>query len=554
MQNPDYKATLPACLLYWEKTRPDAVYLTQPQADGSAVDYTWRQVGDQARRMAAYLRSLDLPPRSQIALLGKNSAHWIMADLAIWLAGHVSVPLYPTLNAQTAAYILEHSEARLLFVGKMDELWPLVAPGIPAQLPRITLPLGPSLQGVRGWDEIVAQTPRLETVAKREPDELATVIYTSGSTGLPKGVMISFGAMVRTVCHGDRMFKINRDDRMLSYLPLAHAAERALVEAPSLYHGFRVYFAWSLETFVQDLRRARPTLFFSVPRLWTKFQQGICQKLPLQRQKRLFRVPVLSRVVKRRILSELGLQDVRLALTGSAPLAPALIEWYRKLGLELLEGYAMSENFAYSHSNMPGDMVVGTVGCPAPGVEQRIADNGEILVKSPSDMMGYFKDPQKTAESFTEDGFLKTGDMGSLDDQGRLKITGRVKELFKTAKGKYVAPVPIENRLGRNEKIEAVCVAGAGQPQPFALLLLGQDARTGERSALDAELAGLLREVNAVLEEHEKLDYLVVVKEPWTMQNGYLTPTMKVRRNVVEGRYLSQADGWREARQEVVWE
>jgi len=551
----DHKATLLDCLLHWERSTPDAIYLTQPQADGATIDYSWVQVAGQARRMAAHLRSLELPPRSQIALLGKNSAHWIMADLAIWMAGHISVPLYPTLNAETARYVLEHSEARLLFVGKMDELWPQVEPGVPAQLPRIALPLSPLGGDVAQWDAIAARTEPLQLVPKRDPAELATIIYTSGSTGLPKGVMISFGAMMETVRRGAQMFGISPADRMLSYLPLAHAAERALVESPSLYHGFRVYFAWSLATFVQDLRRARPTIFFSVPRLWTKFYQGVCETLPPSRQKLLFRVPLLSAMVKRRILAQLGLEHVRFALTGSAPLTPSLLQWYRRLGLELLEGYAMSENFSYSHTSLPGETRIGYVGRTNPGVEQRIGEGGEVLVKSPSTMLGYFKNPQLSAEAMTADGFLRTGDMGELDGQGRLRITGRVKDLFKTSKGKYVAPVPIENRLGEHPRIEAVCVTGSGQPQPFALLMLSAETQVQRQdAALAAELQALLHQVNAALEEHEKLDYLVVVKDPWTMDNGLLTPTMKIRRNVLESRYLSQADHWRKTGRPVIWE
>ena len=551
----DHHATLLDCLLHWERTTPDAVYLTQPLADGRSVDFSWAQVADQARRMAAHLGALALPPRSQIALLGKNSAHWIMADLAIWMAGHVSVPLYPTLSADTARFILEHSEARLLFIGKMDELWPPLESAVPASLPCIALPLSPLHGKVPQWDEIIARTPPLVSVVRRGRGELATIIYTSGSTGLPKGVMISFGAMMETVRHGARMLRVGRDDRMLSYLPLAHAAERALVESPSLYHGCRVYFAWSLGSFVQDLRRARPTIFFSVPRLWTKFYQGVCETLPPSRQKLLFRLPLISGLVRRRILAQLGLQHVRVALTGSAPLAPALLRWYRALGLELLEGYAMSENFSYSHTSLPGDARIGYVGRPNPGVEQRISEDGEVQVKSPSTMLGYFKNPRLSAEAMTADGFLRTGDMGELDGEGRLRITGRIKDLFKTSKGKYVAPVPIENRLAEHPRIEAVCVTGAGQPQPFALLMLSAEslARRWD-AALATELRTLLHQVNAALEEHEKLDYLVVVKEPWTMDNGLLTPTMKIRRNVLESRYLSQADHWRKTGRPVIWE
>ena len=549
--------TLLDCLAHWERVRPNAIYLTQPVSRGEEVEnYSWREVGDQARRMAAHLASLNFPPRSQIALLGKNSAHWIMADLAIWMAGHVSVPLYPTANAETIRYVLEHSEARLLFIGKLDDFWSLVADGIPAELPRIRLPLAPALDCPQ-WDPIVAANQPMQPL-QRGAEELATLIYTSGSTGRPKGVMIGFGAMMATARGLQRMFPIKPDDRMLSYLPLAHAAERAIVETPSLYFGCHVYFAWSLDTFLEDLRRARPTLFFSVPRLWTRFYQGICEKLSPAKQKILFRIPIVSAIVKKKILRQLGLEHVRAAITGSAPLTPALIDWYRQLGLDLLEGYAMSENFAYSHGNAPGDTKVGTVGRTSPGVECRIADNGEILVKSPGQMLGYYKLPEQTAESMTADGFFKTGDMGEIDGDGRLRITGRVKELFKTSKGKYVAPVPIENLLAEHPLIEAVCVTGVGQPQPVAVLMLNAEARKhsaepAHAERLSGDLAQLLTQVNARLEAHEQLDYLVVAAEAWTMDNGFLTPTMKIRRNVIEKRYSPQLDQWSRKAQKIVW-
>ena len=542
---------------HWELMQPQAVYLTQP-IGAHSIDYTWAEVGDQARRMAAHLKSLKLPPRSSIGLLSKNCAHWFIADLAIWMAGHVSVPLYPTLNTETARYILDHAEVRLLFIGKLDPPdWDSLRAAIPVELACITLPLAPSAEYPR-WAEIVVRTRPIKSAVRRKADELATIIYTSGSTGKPKGVMHSFGAMLRAADGGKVFTDPTPQDRMLSYLPLAHAAERVVVQSPSLRYGFRVYFADSLTTFIDDMRRARPTLFLSVPRLWTKFYLGIQQKLPLKRQKVLFRLPVVGGIVKRKLLHELGLDYTRYAITGAAPLPPHILEWYRELGLELLEGYGMSENFAYSHGSRSGQVRVGYVGQPMPGVQCRIADNGEILVKSPCNMMGYYRDEEKTREALDADGWLHTGDRGEIDDQGRLRITGRVKELFKTSKGKYVAPAPIENRLMRHPALEAVCVAGAGRPQPYALAMLSADMQKvagegPERATLERELSDLLDEVNAELEPHEVLDFMVVVRETWNIDNGFLTPTLKIKRDVIESRYEPQIEAWASRRRKVVW-
>lgn len=552
--------TLVHAFLHWAETTPDKVYTTQPYK-GQIEELTWAQCADQVRRMATYLDSLDLPKGSSIALLGRNSAHWILADLAIWLSGHVTVPLYPTLNGETAEFIFEHSEARLLIIGKMDGVadgWRSIEPVIPADIPMIGLPMCPR-SDIMQWTDIVARVePR--DLPLPSPDRLATIVYTSGSTGQPKGVMHSFAAIVSVAAGLRDVYSVNNQDRMLSYLPLAHVAERAVLETSSLYFGFSVFFSEGLETFQKDLQRAKPTIFFSVPRLWTKFYLGVNEKLPLEKQKKLFRIPILSGIIKRKILKQLGLEKCRMAVTASAPLPPHIIQWYRDLGLELLDVYGMTENFGYSHGSRPGEVRVGYVGHCNPGVSCRIAANGEIEVKSPGQMMGYYKNPEKTAEDMTEDGYLKTGDRGEIDEQGRLKITGRVKELFKTSKGKYVAPVPIEQKLSNHPKVEVICVTGPSQPQPFALLMLSLDAMAEldaehlSREQLTGEFNAMLKEVNAALEDHERLDYLVVVKDQWTMDNGFLTPTMKIKRNIIEDRYLPQADHWVTQRQTVIWE
>jgi long-subunit acyl-CoA synthetase (AMP-forming) len=554
------KTTLLHAFFHWVATKPDAVFLTQPFPDGTVVDFTWAQTGDAVRRLAAYLAGLGLPPKSNVGLLAKNSAHWFVADLAVWAAGHVSVPCYPTLSTENLAYVLTHAGIELLFVGKLDApAWETMRAALPVGLRTVNLPFGP-LQNAAQFDEIVASTPPLETIPEPRADDLATIMYTSGSTGRPKGVAHTFASMLPGTRAFGELFPYAAQDRFLSYLPLAHAAERALVETPALYNGSHVYFANSLETFAQDLKRARPTIFFSVPRLWTKFYAGINAKLPAQKQRVLFRIPFVSRIVKRKILAELGLDRVRVALTGSAPLSESIVRFYRELGLELYEGYGMSENFAASHINYPGDVRPGYVGRPIPGVECRIAPSGEIEVKSPGQMLEYYKLPELTAETMCSDGFFRTGDRGEIDQFGRLKITGRVKDLFKTSKGKYVAPVPIEQRLGAQTAVEAVCVMGLGRSQPFGLLMLAADAAATAKSDSDArtrlerDLETLREGVNEALEAHERLAFLVIVDDAWTIESGLLTPTMKIRRDELEARYLSRAERWESQGRSIIWE
>lgn len=556
MNNEQEQMTLLHWFDHWMRTRPDTVYLTQPLADGTVIDYTWRQVGDEARRMAAYLKTLDFPARSTIAILGKNSAHWIIADLAIWMSGNISVPLYSTASAETITYVLEHAEAQLLFVGRLDGdalAWQTASKGVPAQLPTISLPLSARQQGLH-WDDIVATTAPLPTVDLPAADDLATVIYTSGSTGQPKGVMHSFATMCRAAQINASVLYNNGqgpgpEERLLSYLPLAHGAERQGVESASLRYGMHVFFNDCLQTFSTDLRRARPTFFISVPRLWVKFYQGVSAQIPASVQQAAFADPLAADAMKMKILAALGLDQTHTAVTGSAALPVPIINWYRQLGLELLDGYGMSENFACSHFSRVGRVRAGYVGECLPGVECRIAENGEILVKSPGQMLGYYKQPQLTAESYLPDGFFMTGDRGEVDESGRLRITGRVKELFKTAKGKYVAPAPIEARLSGHPRIAEVCVTGVGLPQPFALVTLSEETRQAlangvQRSDLVSELECLLEQVNQKLEDHERLDCLVVVKEPWTIESGLLTPTMKIRRAAIEERYADIVEAW----------
>jgi long-subunit acyl-CoA synthetase (AMP-forming) len=551
------------CFLKWEAQRRDRIYLTQPYSDGRVVDYTWREVGDQARRMAAYFKSLGLHPGSRVVLLGKNSAHWIIADLAMMMAGLVSVPLYPMFSAEAALYVIGHCDAKLLVLGKLDgagDNWPNIRDRLSPGMPMLGLPQSPR-DGIPQWEETRTRHAPLQTLHQPARNELCTIVYTSGSTGEPKGVMHSYDAMAAVVGALEvDWYGFNANDRMLSYLPLAHLAERVMVETPSLAFGFRLFFFDSLATFTADLQRARPTVFVSVPRLWTKFYLAVNERLPPAWQKRLFALPLIAGVVKRRILRQLGLDEVRVAISGSAPLPERLIRWYRSLGLELLEGYGMSENLAISHISRPGAVRIGSVGQPQLGVQARIGKDGEIEVRSPGQMLGYYKQPELTAAQTTTDGFFRTGDSGEIDAEGFLRITGRAKDIFKTAKGKYVAPVPIEAKLFDHPRFEAICVAGAGQPMPFALLLLSQEARqavvdgTIDRGTLSAELAELRERVNSGLERHEALQYLVVVKEPWSVENGMLTPTLKIRRSAIEHRYLPSAEQWAALQQPVIWE
>ena len=549
------------CIYQHEKNLADKIFLTQPVGGGKVLDYTWAQTVDQSRRMAAHLKTLGLPHGAKVALLSKNCAHFFMAEMAIWMAGYTTVAIFPTESADTVKFVLEHSESSLLFVGKLDE-WHKQAPGVPESMPRIALPLAPATP-YDSWDAITARTQPLQGDVLRDDNDLAMIIYTSGSTGQPKGAMHNF-ARISEVGHGiakriNDSLGYDRDHRMLSYLPLAHVFERAWAETVALVHGrIHMYFAESLDTFIQDLNRSQPTIFVSVPRLWLKFQQGVFAKIPAKKLNLLLSLPFIGKVVAKKVLTGLGLDKVEMAGSGSAPLPPDLIRWYRRIGLNLVEGYAMTEDFAYSHSSDETYNEPGYVGIPYEGVQVRISDEGEILIKSPGQMVGYYKRPDLDAESFTADGFFKTGDLGSRRPDGQLKITGRLKELFKTSKGKYVAPAPIENLLNAHPMIELSMVSGSGFESAYALVVLAEDLRpklkqSDVRSEVEKALADLLAEVNQGIADYERLKMLIVASEPWSIENGCLTPTMKIKRSRIEYAVQHQLDNWYASRSNVIW-
>ncbi len=548
-------------LYHWEKTIPQTVSLTQPMGGGMIQNYTWGEVANQVRCMAAHLKAQDWAPGSNIAILSKNCAWWLMSDLAIWMAGHVSVPLYPTLAPDTIAHILTHSKAKACFVGKLDA-WENMKSGMPNGFPCISYPLSPpdAIQNSGRWDDICSRQAPMQGEVLRDADELATLIYTSGTTGQPKGVMQNFGSFAWAVETGLKRIGMTGQDRMLSYLPLAHVVERVLVEHGWLCTGMRLWFAESLDTFAADLQRARPTIFFSVPRLWLKFQQGVHHKMPPARLQLLLSLPLIGGLVQKKVLKALGLDQCRMAAGGAAPMPVALLAWYRTLGLPINEGYGLTENLAVSHLTVPGTNQEGSVGPPYEGVEDRIApDTGEIQMHSAALMMGYYKDPVQTQAAFTEDGWLRTGDKGRLDAQGNLYITGRVKDLFKTSKGKYVAPAPIEDKLVMHEAVEACVVSGANLGQPLGIVMLNAEAARRaqegtERITLEASLADHLQAVNATLDPHEQLQCIIVVTAAWTVDNDIITPTFKVKRNRIEEVYAANYERWEASGKKVIWQ
>ncbi|MFM5590148.1 AMP-binding protein [Aeromonas veronii] len=543
---------LPLEMLYhWERQCPDRTYLRQT-INREYVDFTWGEVADEARRMVTALRHLGLVAGDKVALLSKNCAQWFIADLAMQMGQYVSVPIYPTANVDTIEYVLRHSEAKAIFVGKLDD-WKSQEAGVPADLLRIAFPYD-TMPASHQWDDLLEAHEPIPDSPVQAPDSLLSLVYTSGSTGKPKGAMLSVERYAWSCEKLVETVSLSQADRGFSYLPLAHITERVYIYGGSLYGGATIAFPESLDTFIEDVKRCRPTVFISVPRLWAMFRIKIHEKLPQNKLELLLKIPLISGLIKRKLQKGLGLDQARVLGCGSAPVSPALLEWYLSIGLKVTEAWGMTENHAYSTINYPfrADKI-GTVGKAGPGVTIKISDEGEILCRCEGMMLGYYKDPEHSAEAIDAEGWLHTGDMGKLDKEGYLTITGRMKDVFKTAKGKYVAPVPIEGLLGQEPIIEQLCVIGYGMPQPIALVQLAESAMKGNREEVNARLEAARVRVNDQLESHAKIRGILVVKTPWNIENGVLTPTMKIKRHLLEQKYAQVGDRWPSS-QVVVWE
>ncbi len=540
-------------LYHWEQTTPDKLFLRQPY-QGQWKEFTWKEAAHEVRTLAAALQSYGLAPKSKVALVSKNCAHWIIADMAIMMAGYVSVPVYPNVNAETLNYVLKHSESKILLVGKLDD-WNFMKAGVPGDVQCISFPwYGPKQDGFHYWGDLAKQHQPLAGYPKRDINDLMTIMYTSGTTGNPKGVVHTFYAFAWAVATGKAVFDLkDGGHRLFSYLPLSHIAERMLIEMAGVYCNCEICFAESLDLFVANLAEAQPTIFLGVPRIWTKFQMGILAKLPQNKLNILLAIPGINSIIRKKIKKGLGLNNCKHYFTGAAPISSSLVKWWQKLGVEIEEVYAMTENCAISHANKNPDYKIGTQGKPMPGAEVRFSEAGEILVKVPCNMVGYYKEPELTAATL-QDGWLHTGDMGKTDEDGFLNITGRVKEIFKTDKGKYVAPAPIEMKISKNYLVEQVCIVGSSLPQPIGLVVLSVEAKTKDREYLKESLTKTLDLINPELEKHERVQKLVVAREDWTIENGLLTPTMKIKRNPIESKYSPNYEVWYNHTESVVFE
>jgi len=545
----------------WEKQLKDKPYLKQPFGD-KWEEYTWGEVGDMARRLAAGLKSLNLREGAHIGIYSKNCREWIISDLAIVMAGYVSVPFFPSLNGKELAYIMDYGDVDALFVGKI-ETWDDIKDDLPDAMPLIKFPHYDGCSNVtkgHEWFEFINSHEPIKNPNKPKLSDLWTIIFTSGTTGNAKGVMLTYQAIdgIKVVLDDPNNplgIKHDGNNDFISYLPLNHIFERVVIEWCSFRYGGTISFVESLDTFAKNLKAVQPHVFAAAPRVWTKLQLGLLAKFPQKKLDKLLKIPLLSSILKKLIKKGLGFSKARIVVSGSAPMPVELIEWFRKVGVYITNGYGMTENCAICSSVDGRDFEkLHTVGQPQKGVELKIdKETGEILMKGPFIMKGYYKNEELTNNTI-RGGWLHTGDKGFLDEDNYLHITGRVADSFKTSKGEYIEPLTLEQHFVNINEIEEVCVVGLGIAQPLCLIQLSEIGKNTSKEAISKMLTDRLNEVNSDLVNYKKISTLIIVKDEWTQQNGIVGPTQKLKRGAIEDKYSQNYLNWHNSSEQVIFE
>lgn len=542
---------------HWEATTPEKVFLRQPYGK-TWKSLTFKEAGQEARKLTAALQAKGLEKGDHIGIYSKNCYHWILADLAIMMGGYVSVPLYSSLSDKGLKEVVDLADLKAIFLGKLDN-WGKRAASIPAEVLTIKFPHYQGNARVSiglEWEDLLRGVAPVQENFVPNLDDLWTIKFTSGTTGTPKGVMHVHRSPSWTIIQEIETNFIGLCElpeiRTFSYLPLNHVGERIGIELPAIWFGGSLSFGESIDTFAQNLQDTQPTLFFSVPRLWNKFYLAVIEKIPKKRLYFLLSLPIISGILKKRIRTALGMREVQIAATGAA-ITPAFIkEFYKKLDIHLIEAYGMTELcgcITYGIGETPYDSVGKTIPYGAIKVDP---ESGEVLTRTPFLMKGYYKDPEKTA-AVMEDSWMKTGDKGIIDDDGNLKIIGRINDAFKTSKGVYITPNPLEEVLMQNDFIEQVCIVGLGIPQPLALINLSELGVAEEKSVVEQSISESLQKVNSGRTNYSQISTAIIQQETWSVENDLLTPTLKVKRQEMDNRFRGHYLAWHEEEAEVLW-
>jgi len=543
---------------HWEKEKADQVFLRQPYGDQWKT-LSFAEAGEQARKLVSALRAKGLKKGDHIGLSSKNCMHWFIADLAIMMGGFVSVPFYPSLPRDQFAEVIKLADLKAVILGRHDH-WGDKSQVIPDGMPVMKFP---HYQGDAQvdigveWQDVMAQhSPSTDNFVP-DLDDLWTILFTSGTTGTPKGVMHNHRGPASLMVNEKNTNWVGiyqtPEKKFFSFLPLNHVAERLGVEIPAITLGGQVSFAENLERFAANIKDTQPTFLFAVPRIWTLFYQGVLEKVPEKKLKLLLSLPIIGKRVSTKLREAIGLRDLAIAATGAA-ITPAFVkDFYKRLGIQLIEAYGMTETMGSHTNGVDIDTPSQSVGRVLPGAEVRIdPDTDEILMSSPYMMTGYYKSPTKTAEVL-KDGWLHSGDIGRIDDKGYLYVTGRIKDAFKTAKGSFVTPNPLEEAILKNDFIEQVCVVGIGIPQPIALMNLSEAGKEADQQTVANSILQTVQELNPTRAKYERISTAIIQQEAWSAENGILTPTLKVKRSELDQRFAQDYLQWHEAEDAVIW-
>jgi long-chain acyl-CoA synthetase len=547
---------------------------------GQWVPTSWSAYSDQVRAAARSLIALGVQPGSAVSILGTNTPEWVIFDVAAMAIGATPAGIYPTSSPQECAYVLDHSQSPVVLVQNEAQLEKIleVRDGL-ASLRHIVLMPGTSsdADGVMTWDEFIGTGAGVATGAVDErlaalgPRDGAVLIYTSGTTGPPKAVVLPHEALVFLVEAVQGFIDLGPDDSAVSYLPLSHIAEQIVsILAPAVM-GIKIYFEPDIFRLADTLKEVRPTAFFAVPRVWEKFYAAVSEKLDeasgvkaaianralsvgrqhtdaLNRGERpggllAAQYGLFDRLVFSKAKEAMGLDRCRFMFSSAAPLSPTIADFFGGLGMQLLQLYGQSECTGVCSFNTPERNRVGSVGPAVPGVELQIAEDGEILVRGPNLFLGYLNNPEATAEALTDDGWLKSGDIGEIDEDGYLFITDRKKDIIITAGGENVTPSLIETALQTNPLIGTVVVIGDQRPFLTALISVDPEATAGmTQDEVQASVQTAVDDVNATNARVRQLKKFVILDEPLSIEHGELTPTMKVKRKVVREHFNDQIE------------